>query len=67
MENQTKNMTQNFETWTISYLTRIIEVLLNLKEIKNVNDDPSNPNYQIKFYIQLFLLDLLQGLIETIN
>ena len=49
MENQTKNMTQNFETWTISYLTRIIDVLLNLKEIKNVNDDPSNPNYQIKF------------------
>ena len=67
MENQTKNMTQNFETWTISYLTRIIDVLLNLKEIKNVNDDPYNPNYQIKFYIQLFLLDLLQGLIETIN
>ena len=33
MENQTKNMTQNFETWTISYLTRIIEVLFSLHSI----------------------------------
>jgi hypothetical protein len=58
-------MTQNFENWTVAYLTRLIEVLVNLKEIKNLKEDSTDG--VIKFYVQLFLLDLSQGLIETMN
>lgn len=58
-------MTQNFENWTVAYLTRLIEVLVNLKEIKNLKEDSTDG--VIKFYVHLFLLDLSQGLIETMN
>ena len=65
MTDHTKKFCSNFELWCIGGLSRLIDVLLNLEDIKNNRDAIMQPGKEkeqehlvLKHYVILFISDI---------